>query len=163
MVGALGQPTARCPEVLKRRSHVTANSGDAAPSAPAAVLAAKRFKQCLGSNAHRTLEDELLLSARADAGELAGRSAIGRLILVDIVTRPVVSSPTDLRPVARAVQELDRIADHTHCLALLLISGFPLAPLEPTIDGDPAALAQLRVDRDRPQCVTQRTRAAFWP
>src|ERR1035438_2494123 len=115
------------------------NSGDAPRSAPAAATTPARADHgaCRGR-----LEAEIVLVER--------RPHSDRLPCVLAVRRSAAkvagARRVPIRTVARAVQELDRVSDDVHRLALLLLGGFPLAPLQPAVQAHPAALARVTAD-----------------
>ncbi len=113
----------------KRASGPTAETPLSA-SPPSCPL--HRCSNDLPRTRERLLEDELLLGSAADAG-----GAVAWLIRARLPC---------LRALAGAVKKLDRVGDDTHRLAFLLVAGLPLAPLEPPIDGDTAALAHVVAD-----------------
>ena len=48
--------------------------------------------------------------------------------------------------IARTVQEHDRVSNDAHRLALLLVGGFPLAPVQSAIDRDTVTLVDTAID-----------------
>src|SRR5665213_323782 len=88
----------------------------------------------------RSEDEVVILGARADADELMIS------VCLEAVAGLAVELPACLRALARAVQEQDGVGDDAHRLALLLLGGFPLAPLQSAVDGDATALMRVATD-----------------